>query len=53
VVPAAHFLGGLLRFQIEIDNIFQGARLMKTSFAMENNFKLLPDTKKLLNPKSE
>jgi hypothetical protein len=46
VAPAADFLGGFLRFEIEINNIFQGARFMKAAFAAENNFKLPPDAGK-------
>jgi hypothetical protein len=46
VTPAADFLRGFLGFQIEINNIFQGVRFMKTSFAAENNFKLPPDAGK-------
>ena len=53
VVPAAHLLGGFLGFQIEIDDVFQSARIMKTEFAIENNFKLPPRAGEWLIPKSE
>jgi hypothetical protein len=46
VAPTADFLGGFLGLQIEINNIFQDARFMKTVFAAENNFKLPPDAGK-------